>query len=134
MDAFAFRLEPGADLRKSINAGCRERDVAAGVILTCVGSLRTAVLRFADQRHSDRVEGPFEILALSGTLSGDGGCHLHIALGDAHGATVGGHLMDGSIVHTTAEVVVCALSGLAFSREQDPQTGYRELKIAQRKP
>ena len=132
MEAFAFRLEPGADLRQSIRDRCRERDVVAGSIVTCVGSLRTAVLRFADCRDADRREGRFEILALSGTLSSDGGCHLHIALGDAQGRVLGGHLMDGSIVYTTAEVVVGVLGGYTFTRQQDPHTGHRELHVVER--
>jgi predicted DNA-binding protein with PD1-like motif len=48
---------------------------------------------------------------------------------DATGRTIGGHLVDGAIVHTTAEVAIVELQGLAFSREMDPATLYRELVI-----
>ena len=41
-------------------------------------------------------------------------------------------LEDGSIVFTTAEIVIGDLSQLAFSRENDPTTGYRELVVRKR--
>jgi predicted DNA-binding protein with PD1-like motif len=61
-------------------------------------------------------------VALSGTLSPDGP-HLHIAVADAAGRTLGGHLGVGSIVHTTAEIVVVELRGVDFSRQPDRETG-----------
>ena len=69
---------------------------------------------------------PLELLTLSGTLSLDG-AHLHASVSDARGAVAGGHLMPGSLVRTTAEVVVALLPGWAFSRAVDGATGYREL-------
>ncbi len=70
-----------------------------------------------------------EIVSLSGTLSPDG-LHLHIALAGRDGRCVGGHLLDGCIVHTTAELVIGELTDLAFRRVEDPATGYRELSVA----
>lgn len=70
----------------------------------------------------------FELLSLVGTLSPDG-VHLHVSLGDEEGAVCGGHLVR-AIVHTTAEVVIGVASSLAFSREMDPSTGFKELVIS----
>ena len=57
--------------------------------------------------------------------------HLHVCLSDAHGHTVGGHVMSLR-VFTTAEIVLGECEQLAFSRPFDPQTGYGELEVAAR--
>ena len=46
--------------------------------------------------------------------------------------TIGGHLGEGSIVHTTAEIVIAGLRDHRFSREPDAATGYRELVVRRR--
>jgi uncharacterized protein len=46
---------------------------------------------------------------------------------DGSGRTLGGHLAPGTIVRTTAELVVVELHGLRFSRHPDPATAFREL-------
>jgi predicted DNA-binding protein with PD1-like motif len=48
---------------------------------------------------------------------------------DADGRVTGGHLLDGCMVRTTAEIVLGLVDGLAFAREVDPSTGWRELSI-----
>jgi predicted DNA-binding protein with PD1-like motif len=45
------------------------------------------------------------------------------------GACVGGHLVRGCIVNTTAELVIGDLPEVEFHRRLDPATGYRELSI-----
>ena len=45
------------------------------------------------------------VARLRGTFSPDG-AHLHIAIADSSGAVIGGHLCPGSLVRTTAELVV----------------------------
>ena len=42
---------------------------------------------------------------------------------------IGGHLLDGCIVNTTAEIVLLELPGVRFSGAFDVSTGYRELVI-----
>lgn len=70
-----------------------------------IGSLSTARLRLAGKQRSTHLRGDLEILSLSGTLSPNG-AHLHIAVADASGAVIGGHLCSGSLVRTTAELVI----------------------------
>jgi uncharacterized protein len=76
-------------------------------------------------------QGAFEIVALTATLSPDGG-HLHLAVADHQGRTFGGHLVEGCTVRTTAEVVLAADGRLLFAREHDPATGYDELVVRER--
>ena len=126
--SFALRLAPGDDLRLALEALIRDQGLRAAYVASCVGSLGRACIRFADAPSAVTIEGPFEIVALSGTLSPDGP-HLHIALSDREGRTVGGHLGVGSIIHTTAEIVVVELQGIEFSRKRDEATGYPELVV-----
>lgn len=125
---FALRLSPGDDLKEQLQAFTRQREIAAGCILTTVGSLQQAHLRFAGQASGILLHRRFEIVSLVGTLSQQG-LHLHMAIADDQGNTLGGHVMTGCLVYTTAEIVVAALPGLTFERQPDEQTGYRELLI-----
>ena len=124
----ATRLTPGADLKDALTGFTQERNLSAGIILTCVGSLAEASLRFAGQEETTTLSGPFEILSLVGTLSPEG-VHLHIALADKEGKTVGGHVQVGCLVYTTAELVIGELSGMTFLRTFDTVTGYEELEV-----
>lgn len=73
-------------------------------------------------------EEPMEIVSLTGTL-GPEGMHVHISLSRRDGACVGGHLVSGCIVHTTAELVIGELPGVEFRRQPDAATGYNELTV-----
>ena len=73
-----------------------------------------------------RLAGPLELLALSGTLSVDGP-HLHGSVVDALGWASGGHVMNGYVVRTTAEIVLAVLPGWSFARVPDAATGFMEL-------
>jgi len=126
---YALRLTPGQDPKAALDAFALEHKLPAACVLTCVGSLRKAVLRFANQEQAVALEGHFEIVSLTGVFSIHGG-HYHIAIADGEGRTYGGHLMDGSEVYTTAEIVVAELEGFQFTRTFDPQTGFPELEIA----
>jgi predicted DNA-binding protein with PD1-like motif len=128
----SFRLLPGTDLRAGIEAASRKRRLGAVAIVTCVGSLSHARLRLAQADRVEDVPGPLEIVSLAGTIS-PSGAHLHAAVADAEGRVTGGHLAYGSLVHTTAEVVVIEDVSALFDRVFDPNTGYRELTIRKRR-
>ncbi len=128
---FAVRLKPGDDPRRELERFAKERGLRAAAVVSAVGSLSVAVIRMAGESAPQRMETPLEVIALTGTLSPDG-AHLHIAVSDATGKTTGGHLSEGSMVRTTLEVVLVELTDLQFSREQDAETGYKELRIAPR--
>ncbi|MDP5171355.1 MAG: DNA-binding protein [Bacteroidia bacterium] len=124
----AFRLLPDQDLKASIQAYVDQHGIQAGWIITCVGSLRISNLRYANQPEGTRSSGYREIVSMTGTLSPDGS-HIHLCLSDHEGKTTGGHLLDGNIIYTTAEIVIGESPSLRFSREEDKDTGWKELKI-----
>jgi predicted DNA-binding protein with PD1-like motif len=128
MKVVALRLRPGDDLRSALEAWMADQSEQAGCLISAVGSLSVAQLRLAGAAKTTTIRGDLEILSLSGTLSHDG-VHLHIALAEARGAVIGGHLCGGSLVRTTAELVLGLLPEWQFSRELDPATGCAELRI-----
>ena len=128
LKTYALRLRPGDDLRQQLTAFVQAHHIAAGTMLTCVGSLTVATLRLANQEGPTVYRGHFEIVSLVGTVSVNGS-HLHLAVADSTGQTFGGHLLDGCRVYTTAEIVLAELPDLNFTRAPDPQTTYQELRI-----
>lgn len=124
----SFRLKPGEDLQQCIQQLADEQQIQAGWIGTCVGSLTKYNIRFANASTADSGNGYFKIVSLTGTVSCNGS-HLHIALADAAGKTIGGHLCEGCIVYTTAEIVILSTSKFIFKREVDGSTPSMELQI-----
>ncbi|MDB5209036.1 MAG: DNA-binding protein [Flavisolibacter sp.] len=124
----AFRLKPGADLRKEIEAYIKTANIKAGWISTCAGSLTGYNIRFANQPEGSKNTGHFEIVSLTGTLSINGS-HIHISISDSTGTTIGGHLLEGNIVYTTAEIIIQEDDDYIFTREKDGSTPWEELQI-----
>ena len=132
LDVHVLRLQPGDDLRGALEAAFRAlhtADAGAACIVSALGSLSCAVLRYAEQQGGTQLAGPLELITLSGTLApaARGGVHLHASVADAQGVVRGGHVMPGCVVRTTAEIVLALLPGWSFGREVDAATGYREL-------
>ncbi|WP_114971197.1 PPC domain-containing DNA-binding protein [Rhodoferax ferrireducens] len=136
MQTLPIRLTPGQDLRQAIEAAVQSHNCRAAFVLSGIGSLSTAGLRFAGADQPQRLTGDMEILSLSGTVAvnvTDNGTHssshLHMALSTGTGQVFGGHVAPGCIVRTTAEVLLALLPEWAFSREPDAVTGYDELVV-----
>jgi predicted DNA-binding protein with PD1-like motif len=128
MRTYALRLAPGQDVRQQLQAFVQTHQLKAATMITGVGSLTTARLRLANQEGATEYRGHFEVVSLVGTLSVNGS-HLHLAVSDSTGRTIGGHLLDGNLVYTTMELVVGVLEDLDFRREPDPVSTYNELVI-----
>jgi predicted DNA-binding protein with PD1-like motif len=135
MRAHAFRLTPGSDLKEALGKLVAERDLRAACILSGAGSLSRAKLRMPGATgEADaflELDGPMEIVSLTGTLGPDG-MHVHVSLSRRDGAVVGGHLVPGCVIHTTAELVIGELLDVEFRRPVDPATGYGELRVEPR--
>lgn len=128
----AFRLLPGQDLQAGIQRYVDEHGIEAGWIATCVGSLTDWSLRFANREEGSRGSGHFEIVSLCGTVS-ENGSHLHLAISDRDGHTIGGHLLAGCRVYTTAEIVLGESPAHVFTRAKDGSTPWAELQVGWRR-
>lgn len=124
----AFRLTRDSDLKKEIISYCKKHDIKAGVITSAVGCIKHLHIRLAEAKNYIDKEENYEIVSITGTVSKDD-VHIHIAVADNTGKTIGGHLKDGTIIDTTCEVVIYELKDYAFDREFDEATGYDEISI-----
>ena len=131
LSIYPLRLHPGEDLRISIEEFAKEKNIQAGFVLTAIGSLNGYHFRFANKQQGSSASGYFEIISLNGTI-GTNGVHLHISIADSNGKTIGGHLLEGNHVYTTAEIVIGESTQHIFSRKKDPKTGFNELEINSR--
>ena len=124
----AIRLKPGDDVREKIENYILQNNINAGWLVACAGSLTDYNIRFANQEKGSTGKGHFEIVSLTGTTSKNGS-HLHISISDSIGKTIGGSLLKGCIVYTTAEIIIQSTTDLNFKREKDGSTPWDELLI-----
>lgn len=93
-----------------------------------VGSLKVASVRFAMKPEATVMQGPFEIVSVTGTVCSDGP-HVHVSLADSEGKVIAGHLGKGCLVNTTVELVILDISSeWKFERVVDPTSGDKELR------
>lgn len=132
MKVICKRLKPGDELFSAIEQLVIEEHIQAGTLLSLVGSLSTATLRYAGKEEATVLEGPFEVVSATGVVAASGS-HLHLSLTDKNGTTLGGHFMSGNYVYTTIELVILDLSEqYSFKREFCPLSGYDELSVVAR--
>ena len=128
MENYTFRLSAGQDLFDAIDAFVLQNQIEAGCVLSGVGSLTHAVLRLANREVYSEYHGYFEIVSITGTVSIHGS-HLHVSISDEDGVTIGGHLVSGCKIYTTAEIVIAVFTNEVYKREFAEDSGYDELKV-----
>jgi len=128
MSYVPLRLQPGSDLRQSLEAAVSANSETSAFVVSGIGSLTNARLRFAGAESETSLPGMFEILCISGTLTPNG-AHLHMAIADQHGHVVGGHVCYGNTIRTTAEVLLSRPTEWTLAREHDTNTGFNELVV-----
>ena len=129
METLSLRLQPGSDIRRSLEALAKEKGIRAAVILGAVGSLSQVCLRFADRDTPTNLSDKHEVLTLSGMLSTEG-VHIHASVSNAQGQCIGGHVAYGCEVYTTLEIAIALLPNTQFHRTVDPNTGFKELFVS----
>jgi predicted DNA-binding protein with PD1-like motif len=132
MKTFVERLHKGSDLKLEIKRIAKENHFSAACIVNAVGSLSKLIIRtdVRDGKPVIKEYGKVEIVSLIGTIGKDGGhLHIHIAGGQTNGNVVGGHLVDGCIVHTTVELMFLVMNDMEFKTVLDPNTGFDELLV-----
>jgi hypothetical protein len=132
MKAHAVPLEPGDDLVSSLQRAANDLSQNNCFVISAVGSLSSVTLRMANATAQGTAtirtwNENMEILSMVGTFA-QHDKHLHLCLSDATGATLGGHLVAGT-VYTTLELVLGTIEGIRFERAFDQRTGFRELAV-----
>lgn len=132
MKTVVERLHKGSDLKLEIKRIAKENHFSAACIINAVGSLSKLKVRtnVKDGKPIIKQYGKVEIVSLIGTIGKDGDhLHIHIAGGKTDGVVVGGHLIEGCIVHTTVELMFLVMNDLEFITELDSNTGFDELIV-----
>ena len=128
MTTICRRLHRGDDLKRSIQDYAKKHGIKASVIVSGVGCLSRACIRDATGERSHTLAERLEIVSLTGTVGAER-THLHIALAREDLSVLGGHLLEGCTVNTTAEIVLLELEDVAFGAAYDADTGYDEITI-----
>lgn len=138
------RLKTGSDLYLSIQEIVLDYDIKAAVILSGVGLLSKARLRncrnlphefpITDKnRNYATFETPLEILGISGNVSLVEGMplvHAHLTLShikDDEIQVIGGHMIEGSIVHGFSEIIITEITDIEMQKEYDQETKTHQL-------
>lgn len=121
------RLDVGEEILEQVQAIAQAEGIRLANLngLGAVNDLTVGVWRPVLQRYdSNRFEGDYEIVSLTGTITTMDGacyCHLHLAAGDSGGHVVGGHL-NRAVVSATAELVLHISEG-TVERRFEPAVG-----------
>ncbi len=130
----AIRLQPGKDLLLGLEEACKLQGINNGVILSAIGSLdsprfcnpvelpdKKAGYGYGEVLH---LTGPIELTCAAGLICHDDegvtNLHVHVTMTDRHGNAHGGHLVEGTKVLLTVDVVIAELEGLVMGRQFDP--------------
>jgi len=132
MKTYTFRLKPNQDLFDSIETFAADKKIEAGCLLSAVGSLTHATLRLANRETYNEYEGHYEIVSITGMVAVSGS-HIHVSISDENGVTIGGHLVLGCKIYTTAEIVLAVFDDVVYARELlENDSGYEELVVRDR--
>jgi predicted DNA-binding protein with PD1-like motif len=131
---FFSRIFEDEDLAEAIKKRVEKSGVRAGLVIV-IGSLKTVVLGYYKEGEYKyiRLNGPLEIASCTGNIAvderGETIIHAHIVVTNEKGEAFGGHLMQGSIVGVTAELIIIEGVGLNLQRTFDEKTKLKLLKL-----
>jgi predicted DNA-binding protein with PD1-like motif len=126
------RLFEDEDLVESIKNRVQEIGVHAGFFIL-IGTLKQAVLGYYKEGKYETLQfsGPLEIASCTGNIAVDEKkevtVHAHIVVSNEKGEAFGGHLMKGSHVGATAELVIVRAVGIRLQRVFDAKTKLKLL-------
>ena len=130
----ALRLKPGTDVLLGLEEACKRSGINNGVILSAIGSLDSP--HFCDvvelpTKAGDgygevlHLTGPIELTNASGIIchddEGNTNLHVHMTLTDRHGNAHGGHLVEGTKVLLTVDVIIAEIEGVVMGRKFDEE-------------
>ena len=130
----AVRLKPGTDVLLGLQEACKRNGINNGVILSAIGSLQDphfcnpvelptkAGYGYGETLH---LTGPIELTSASGIIchddQGNTNLHVHMTVTDRHGNAHGGHLVEGTKVLLTVDVILAEIEGLVMGRKFDTE-------------
>ena len=144
---FVLKISPGEPLQGKLLEFAGAVGLRHAVVVSAVGSIQDLEFRgikagaklpiTPPRMHLHRVEGPLELLGLTGNILPDerGGldCHLHVMAARSSGDVLGGHLY-GARVFATCELVLSELTAEGLERHWSRTGGVHTVFIEEGKP
>jgi hypothetical protein len=128
------RIFEDEDLAEAIKKRVEQNSIQAGMFFL-IGTLKKAVLGYYKEGQYDSIQldGPLEIASCMGNIAvdekGEVIIHAHLVVSNEKGQAFGGHLMNGSYVGATAELVVIEGLNVNLQRVLDEKTKLRLWKL-----
>lgn len=129
------RLLEDEDLAESVKKQAEINGIWAGFFIL-IGTVKHAMLGFYKEGKYDtiRLEGPLEIASCAGNMAldekGEVVIHAHIVVSNEKSEAFGGHLMKGTHVGATAELVMIEAAGVEIQRAFDEKTKLNLWKLS----
>ena len=126
-DTLVVRMDRGEEILEQLQAVSEREQVKLASVsaLGAVNDFTVGVFETGEKKYySNRFQGAFEIVSLTGTVSTKDGAfyaHLHMSAGDDKGAVFGGHL-NRAVVSATCEMVIRVIPG-EVDRRLDEDVG-----------
>ena len=130
----ALRLKPGTDVLLGLEEACKRSGINNGVILSAIGSLDSPHFCDVVELPTKAGYGYGEVLHLTGRIEltnasgiscrddeGNTNLHVHMTLTDRHGNAHGGHLVEGTKVLLTVDVIIAEIEGVVMGRKFDEE-------------
>ncbi|MCF2135967.1 MAG: DNA-binding protein [Candidatus Thorarchaeota archaeon] len=129
------RLMPGEDILKSLERLVLEHNIRGGQ-LQLIGAVARAHLGYFDREKNQyvdfTVEEDLEVVSCMGNISrlaeGTPVVHAHMVVADRTGRTYGGHLLKGTEVSVTIEIVINEFQD-EIRRALDKTSGLNLIKL-----
>ena len=139
------RLLPGTDLLEGLQAVCEKHGIHNGVIISAIGSLNGVHYCNVEALPQLKcgygygqvlyLDGPIELTGAGGVICSDEdgsiNLHVHISMSDKYGNAHGGHLVKGTRVLMTTDVVLGEIGDVKMLRKLDPEMEVFLLSPAQ---
>ena len=119
------RMDPGEEIQEQLRAIALAEHIQLASVsaLGAINDFTVGVFNTETKVYaSNRFQGPYEIVSLTGTITtmdGEYYAHLHMSAGDGSGKVFGGHL-NAATVSATCEMVITVIDGQVnrrFSQE-----------------
>ena len=118
----AGKREPGEDPLTTARRELREETGAEATHWQPLGAVLPSPGCYGEVLH---LTGPIELTAGSGIVchddQGNTNLHVHMSLSDRYGSAHGGHLVEGTRVLLTVDVVIAEIGGLVMGRKFDEE-------------
>lgn len=128
-----IRMKPGTDLLDGMLAACEKHQIHNGVIISAIGSLNGVYYCDVEALPEKKcgygygrtlyLDGPIELTGANGVICSDAdgsiNMHVHMNMSDKYGNAYGGHLVQGTKVLLTADIVLGEIEGVDMLRKLD---------------